>query len=428
MKILLSLLAFACCTAVANSSHAFQKTSADDKKSSPALDIGSDAPSLDISNWVSNGDGKFKEVTDFKPDNVYVVEFWATWCPPCIAAMPHISSLQNEYEDKGVQIISVSDEGLKKVEKFLEKKVRGSVETYGELTANYCLTTDPDKSVKKSYMRAAGETGIPVAFIVGKTGKIEWIGHPNRIEKPLQQVVAGEWDRDAAKAKRQEKIEAKREAKLAAKRREANLKIEAGKVDETMELITKSIINKDMDKAMEQFDEAIALNTGKDKDFLYMKKYQVMEKAGMEGSNELFAKLASEVTSADAKADLAFSVAKLKLIGAKPTQPTIDKARVLIDEAIAEDDDVMLLDIQAHLAHFQGKLDEAIEIQTRALETAPKKAQRNMTKFLDELKAEKAKMAEKPDAKETDDEPADMKEKDSSSKKNSSSEKEMEKK
>ena len=181
MKKILCLLALACCATATNPVDAFQETSAEEKKDTPAFGIGSEAPSIEISNWVSNGDGKFEEITDFKSGNVYVVEFWATWCPPCIAAMPHISELQTKFEDKGVQIISVSDESLAKVEKFLEKKVRGKDdETYGELTANYCLTCDKDRSVHTSYLRAAGETGIPTAFIVGKTGEIEWIGHPKQ--------------------------------------------------------------------------------------------------------------------------------------------------------------------------------------------------------------------------------------------------------
>ena len=262
MKVL-SLLTFVCCLAAANPVQAFQKASTESKNSSSSvLTIGSDAPSLKISNWFSKG--KFDEVTDFKPGNVYVIEFWGTWCPPCIASMPHISELQSEYADKGVQIISVSDEDPEKVEKFLEGKVKGTQKTYGELTSNYCVTADPDRSVRKSYMSASGETKVPVAFIVGKTGKIEWIGQPVDIDKPLAQVVAGKWDRDAAKAKHEG----------------GDIVIAAGKVDETMELIEKSIIRNDMDLAIKQLDEAIALNTGKDKDFLNMKKYQIMEKAG----------------------------------------------------------------------------------------------------------------------------------------------------
>ena len=46
-------------------------------------------------------------------------------------------------------------------------------------------------------MQAAGQNGIPTAFLVGKTGLIEWIGHPMTMDKPLAQVVAGDWDRSA---------------------------------------------------------------------------------------------------------------------------------------------------------------------------------------------------------------------------------------
>ena len=114
----------ACFSAVTTPIYALQQSSEDEKKSSPSvLTIGSDAPSLEISDWVSKG--KFEEVTDFNRGKVYVIEFWATWCGPCIASMPQISELQAKYKDQGVQVISVSDESLEKVEKFLERKVKG---------------------------------------------------------------------------------------------------------------------------------------------------------------------------------------------------------------------------------------------------------------------------------------------------------------
>ena len=52
---------------------------AQEKASSELLTIGSKAPALDVEFWVQNGEGSFKEVTDFKPGKVYIVEFWATW-------------------------------------------------------------------------------------------------------------------------------------------------------------------------------------------------------------------------------------------------------------------------------------------------------------------------------------------------------------
>ncbi|MEZ6105834.1 MAG: TlpA disulfide reductase family protein [Pirellulaceae bacterium] len=163
------------------------------------LTIGSDAPALDIEHWLSDGHGQFEPVKKFEADKVYVVEFWATWCGPCIASMPHLAELQEQYGEKGVQIISVSDEDLETVNGFLALKVQGDEEgrKYSELTSAYCLTTDPDQSVYTAYMEAAGQNGIPTAFVVGKDSKIEWIGHPMELDSVLEKVVDGSWDREA---------------------------------------------------------------------------------------------------------------------------------------------------------------------------------------------------------------------------------------
>ncbi|MCA9133171.1 MAG: TlpA family protein disulfide reductase, partial [Planctomycetales bacterium] len=124
-------------------------TSAVPSRAADLLTIGSQAPPLDVEHWVQDGNGKFKPVTKFDKGKVYVVEFWATWCGPCVASMPHLAALQTELADKGVQIVSISNEELETVEKFLEREVRSQDEeakpqTYRQLTSAYCLTTDPD--------------------------------------------------------------------------------------------------------------------------------------------------------------------------------------------------------------------------------------------------------------------------------------------
>ena len=58
---------------------------------------------------------------------MYVVEFWATWCGPCIVMMPHMSHLQQEYRDKGVTFIGFTAKDdrsntREKVTKFVEKR------------------------------------------------------------------------------------------------------------------------------------------------------------------------------------------------------------------------------------------------------------------------------------------------------------------
>ena len=116
------------------SCHAQEAATAD----APTLTIGSEAPSLDIEHWLSNGHGKFEPVTKFEPGKVYVVEFWATWCGPCIASMPHLVGLQQRYGDQGVMIVSVSDEPLETVESFLKGEVQGNeaIETAREVLAS----------------------------------------------------------------------------------------------------------------------------------------------------------------------------------------------------------------------------------------------------------------------------------------------------
>lgn len=154
------------------------------------LTIGSKAPSIEVEEWLTDK----PPITDFEKGKVYVVEFWATWCGPCVASIPHLKELQERHE-KEVTVISISDESREKIEDFLEREHGGT--TFGEITTHYWLATDPDGSVRRDYMEAAEQRGIPTAFVVGKTGEIEWIGHPMQSDAPVAEIVAGTWDREA---------------------------------------------------------------------------------------------------------------------------------------------------------------------------------------------------------------------------------------
>lgn len=207
MQLSLRRLAFTFSLAAISASLGLTAASAQDDAAADAatqtdaateLTIGSKAPAIDVEHWMGDGEGKMPAVTGFEAGKVYVVEFWATWCPPCVASMPHLAEMQKQYKDKGVRIVSISDEDLETVTKFLEKKVPNTEEqTYGQLTSAYSLTTDPDQSVFNDYMVAAGQNGIPTAFVVGKTGLVEWIGHPMSMDDVIEEVVADQWDRVA---------------------------------------------------------------------------------------------------------------------------------------------------------------------------------------------------------------------------------------
>jgi len=98
---------------------------------------------------------------------VHVVEFWATWCPPCRTSIPHLTELQEKYGERGVKIVGISNEELGTVKSFVEKM--------GNKMA-YTVAIDKD-GVSGDYMGKYGINGIPHAFVV-KDGEVVWHGHP----------------------------------------------------------------------------------------------------------------------------------------------------------------------------------------------------------------------------------------------------------
>lgn len=159
---------------------------------SAELVIGDPAPMIAISKWI-----KGEPVTEYVADKVFVVEFWATWCGPCLKSMPHIASLQTEYGDK-VTFVGVTAEDDATVMEFMGNLAGQGDKTWNDVLT-YRIALDDDGKTNKLFMDAAGQGGIPCAFIVGKAGGIEWIGHPVEIDGPLKQIVDGSWDSALAK-------------------------------------------------------------------------------------------------------------------------------------------------------------------------------------------------------------------------------------
>lgn len=168
--------------------------------SSPAkaLNVGDKAPQLKIAKWV-----KGTETKAFKSGNVYVVEFWATWCGPCKASIPHLSEMAAKFKDK-VNFIGVDvweDPRAKDTSYF--GKVEDFVKMMGDKMAYNVAIDGPDGFMATNWMKNAGENGIPTAFVIDKTGTVAWIGHPMAgLEEVLDQVLDGSWDVKAFAAAR----------------------------------------------------------------------------------------------------------------------------------------------------------------------------------------------------------------------------------
>lgn len=150
--------------------------------------LGDRAKPLQVAEWVNGGP---IDLAAGRGEKIFVVEFWATWCPPCLTSIPHLTRLQQKHRKDGVEVIGVTDESGPEVREFV-KKMGGKM--------NYAVALDNEGATGAAYMRAYGVTGIPHAFVVDKVGRVVWSGHPeDGLDAVLDQVVAGDFDLELAR-------------------------------------------------------------------------------------------------------------------------------------------------------------------------------------------------------------------------------------
>lgn len=148
-----------------------------------ALELGTRAPTLSAGTWI-NGDAVQPDKAD--GETTYVVEFWATWCPPCRQSIPHLNELFKQYKDKNVVLVGVTDEREEVVRPFVKK-----------MDMEYLVAISSNQA-NAQWMQ--GIPGIPHAFIVNAKGDVVWSGHPmGGLDDALQGVLEGTYDIEQAK-------------------------------------------------------------------------------------------------------------------------------------------------------------------------------------------------------------------------------------
>lgn len=122
---------------------------------------------------------------EWKTNEVYVLECWATWCGPCIAAIPHVDSLYDKHHGKGLNVIGVNvfEDGKDKVAKFVQKKADGM---------SYPVAyVGRGGGFEEEWLKPAGVNSIPHAFVV-KNGRLLFMIHPASLtEKMIETLLAG---------------------------------------------------------------------------------------------------------------------------------------------------------------------------------------------------------------------------------------------
>jgi len=161
----------------------------------PSLNVGDPAPPLRIRDWL-----KGTPVQRFEKDHIYVVEFWATWCRPCKAEMPHLSALARKYKNSvtvlGINIFEAKTTTLNKIKAFVDSMGKDM---------DYSVAVSDSNYMENDWFSATGQIymGIPSAFIVDREGRLAWMGHPcDHFEDALFKIVSNAWDINESLAKR----------------------------------------------------------------------------------------------------------------------------------------------------------------------------------------------------------------------------------
>ncbi|MGA3055340.1 MAG: redoxin domain-containing protein [Candidatus Korobacteraceae bacterium] len=130
-----------------------RRSSAHSKPGGPVSAVHSVAPDFSLQDL----NGQPLALADYR-GKVVLLDFWATWCAPCLDEIPHFVALQNEYREQGLQVIGISmDDGPKPVRDF-----------YQRFKMNYPVALGTEK-LAQAY---GGVLGLPVTFLIGRDGQV----------------------------------------------------------------------------------------------------------------------------------------------------------------------------------------------------------------------------------------------------------------
>jgi len=156
------------------------------------------AAPLSVDHWVQidgldprNG---FEPIGPMDNGSVYLIDFWATWCAPCVADMDKLSAFAEEHREKGLVVVAATEESLPHVVRFLRRGAGEKRTQFDRCRVN--IASDPDRSTLLALVPEEFRQVRPFAVVVGRDGRIEWMGASAvEAKQATAAVLAGKWDR-----------------------------------------------------------------------------------------------------------------------------------------------------------------------------------------------------------------------------------------
>jgi thiol-disulfide isomerase/thioredoxin len=332
------------------------------------LTIGSKAPELKVAKFV-----KGKPVKDLSK-GTYVVEFWATWCGPCKASIPHLTEMaQGEFKNKVTFIgVSVWEKAKGETGTGYMKKVEDFVKEWGD-KMNYTVAIDGENDwMSNNWLRPAGQNGIPASFIV-KDGQIVWIGHPmGGLDEALRKIQNGTYNL----AEEQEKMRKAQE--------------QEAEYNKLMQPIMEARNKGDFKTAIQKLDEAMAAGKAKGMDLSWMEgmRFEFLLGSDEKAAYEYAAKrIENPKIDAAELNSMAWAILDTKTL----KHPDYKLALAIAEKGVkAMPDDGMIMDTYALALFKNGKKSEAIAAQEKAIQLvkAMKDAPADLIKAMEDRLAE----------------------------------------
>ncbi|MBI2513115.1 MAG: TlpA family protein disulfide reductase [Opitutae bacterium] len=319
------------------------------------LKPGDKVPELMVAEWV-----KGAPVSGFEPGKVYVVEFWATWCGPCIMNIPHLNELQQKYAKDGLVVIGMTNPDLDvnaprggRPENNTLEQVRKFVEKQGE-RMNYRVAYDtPNRDTYKRMMPP--NSGIPHAFVIGRDGRLVASDHPVYLDFVIERLMAGTWDqaRDYPQLARSKHLA----STLASTEDYAEFKRGCEELEKNFPALAEQWTSVKFAKALNAADLPAVASAA----------HKMVNQARKSNAVLPLAYIAFK-TSRDIVATMRSSAAGLLLPGSGEQMIELAREMAVAADEVAKGEDGYAKGALAELAYYDRNNARAVELQTKAIE------------------------------------------------------------